>query len=796
MGIDYAIASFFVLALAAPWLHRLFRGASGWVFALLPAALTAYFASFVETIAAGTRIGPSILEWAPSLGLNLSFFLDGLSLVFALLITSIGALILVYSGGYLAGHSQLGRFYAYLLAFTGSMLGMVVADNVLTLFVFWELTSLTSFLLIGFHHERTEVRSAAWQALIVTGAGGLALLVGLLLLAHAGGTFELSQLLTRGEVIREHGYYLPILSLVLVGAFTKSAQFPFHFWLPNAMEAPTPVSAFLHSATMVKAGIYLLARLHPVLAGTAEWFGAVTSIGAATMLIGGFLAVIQFDLKRILAYSTISSLGALTMLLGLPNSGGHAVTAVVVFLLAHAFYKGALFMIAGAIDHSTGTRDIRKLGSLMRAMPFTAIAAVIAGLSMAGVAAFLGFIGKELLFEALWNLPDGRFALVFVGVVTASLAVVVAGLIILKPFFGPRVATEKALHEVAPSMWLGPIVLALVGLATGIGHAPLGRWFIQPAASAISGERQETALALWHGFTPPLLLGATSLAVGIAIYFVRERIGRAVRRGEPLLHWGPEAWYRLSISGLNSIATGSVGVLQSGYLRYYILFVLIVLVGLGGGTLLALGGPVIAGNWRDVKYYEIGLAALILSATLMTVLSKSRITSIAAVGVVGYSIALQFVLFGAPDVAMTQFLIETLTIILFLLVFYRRPARDVSRRLTRLRDAVIAIAIGTLMGTLVLFGAENQFEEPISRYYSAHADEKAHGRNIVNVILVDFRALDTLGEIAILAAAGIGVYTLLRLRLGADRKRPAKEHQLIDVNATPGSVFAEKGGQS
>jgi len=365
---------------------QIWQGRVGWGIALVPLALVACFASLVGPIAAG-EVFTFSYAWVPSLGINLSFYIDGLSLLFALLISGIGVFIVIYAGGYLVGHPLLSRFYVYVLLFMFSMLGMVIAGNLITLFVFWELTSLSSYWLIGFDHERAEARAAALQALLVTSGGGLALLTGLLLLRLSGGSLELATLLGQGNIVRSHALYLPIVLLILVGAFTKSAQFPFHFWLPNAMEAPTPVSAYLHSATMVKAGVYLLARLNPTLGGTEVWQVAVTATGAATMLIGAYLAVHQTDLKRILAYSTVSALGTLILLICVGTES--AIKAAVVFLFAHALYKGALFLVAGALDHETGSRSVTQLGGLRRLMPVTALAAGLAALSMAGLPPFL-----------------------------------------------------------------------------------------------------------------------------------------------------------------------------------------------------------------------------------------------------------------------------------------------------------------------------------------------------------------------------------------------------------------------
>lgn len=762
MGIITAVCSTFTLAVAAPRLHRLLGPRSGWALALLPAGLFAYFVALAGPVAAGDALRVEH-PWAPALGVALSFRLDGLALLFALLITGTGALVLAYSAGYLGTHPRAGRFYAALLLFMGAMLGLVLADNVFALFVFWELTSVASFLLIGFDHTRADARSAARQALLVTGSGGLALLAGLILLGTAGGSYELSELLERGAAVRSHPFYLPVFVLVLLGAATKSAQFPFHFWLPGAMAAPTPVSAYLHSATMVKAGVYLLARLHPVLGGTDEWRVAVTTLGAVTMVTSGVLAVCASDLKQILAYSTVSALGTLVLMLGVGSSG--AVQAAVVFLLAHALYKGALFMVAGAIDHETGTRDIGELGGLWRAMPYTAAAAALAGLALAGVGPFLAFIGKEALFEAVWASAEARAVLVPAAVFAGALFVAVAGLVAVGPFFGPpRPGLAKA-HEAPPSMWLGPAVLAVAGFVAGVWPGPVAEWVVSPAVAAVVGAPTAVKLALWHGVNPALAMSAGAFVLGVAVYLLGDPLGRALGGARRVLAVGPTAGYDLAVRGLEWKARTTTRVVQSGYLRYYTFAVLLTAVGLVGYALVGRAGLAPPGDWRDVTFYEAGLLVVVVLAAIMAVVVRSYLTAIAALGVVGYAIAIVFVMFGAPDLAMTQFLVETLTLILFLQVFARRrQTGDLSRRPARLRDAALAVAVGGLMAALVLVASANQFSPPISRYYSERSLPEGHGRNVVNVILVDFRGLDTLGEITVLGAAGVGVYALLKLR--------------------------------
>ncbi len=736
--------------------------------AVLCALLAVGFGVLVPGSAAGRILRPR-LSWVPSLDLDLTFHLDGLSLLFALLITGVGALILIYSGGYLEGDPRLGRFCGFLLFFMASMLGLVTAGNLLLLFVFWELTSISSFLLIGFDHEREEARDAALQALLVTGAGGLALLAGLVLLGLIAGSFDLGTVLAQGETVRAHPHYPAVLALILLGAFTKSAQFPFHFWLPGAMEAPTPVSAYLHSATMVKAGLYLLARLHPVLGGTEPWMAALGTVGAVTMVVGGVLALLQTDLKRLLAYSTVSALGTLTLLLGLGTR--YAVTGFLVFLTAHALYKAALFMTAGILDHETGTRDVERLGGLRRAMPLTTGVAVTAALSLAGLGPLLSFIGKELFLEALLAAPQARTLLIAAAVLAGGLFATVALLVGYRPFFGPFREPPRAAHDPPRALWLGPLLLALLGVVLGLAPGPLGEGIIAPAAGAVLGQPAPVYLALWHGFNPALALSAASLLFGLAFFLAWEQLRRALSHGEPLARWGPAAGYRAAVAVLLRSASAVTRLLQNGYLRTYLMMTLGTVVILVGYPLVTRSLPPWTTGQLDLRLHEGILCFLILAAALTAVMTRSRLTAIVALGVVGYAIALIFILFGAPDLAMTQFLIETLTVIFLVLVFYRMP--PLMRRSSpgsRLRDALVAGTVGCLMTALVLL-AIGIPTHPGSREFYARESLAAHGRNVVNVILVDFRSLDTLGEITVLAAAALGVYALLKLR----KEEPGKE---------------------
>ncbi len=756
-----AIASIFALALVAPTLHRFTRTLTGWVLALVPAAIAIYVGSSGATVGAGNQLRSS-LPWSPELGISLSFVLDGLSVLFVLLICGIGALVLVYSGGYLAGNPHVGRFYSFLLLFMGAMLGLVLADNILLLFLFWELTSISSYLLIGFTHQREESRAAAQQALLITGSGGLVLLIGLITLGMVGGSFELSVLLAQGDIIRVSPLYGLIVALVCVGAFTKSAQFPFHFWLPGAMEAPTPVSAYLHSATMVKAGIYLLARLSPMLNGTDLWVIVVSTVGAITMIVGGVLALYQTDLKRVLAYSTVSALGTLVLLLGIGTD--EAINAAMVFLLAHALYKGALFMVAGIVDHETGTRNLEKLGGLRRTMPITTVIAVLAAVSLSGFGPIVTFIGKELILEAVLHVERFAAPLVVSVVISGALFTTAALIVGIRPFFGIAKPTPKHPHEAPVAMWLGPALLAVAGLVLGIFPNLIERSLVAGAISVVRGAPATLDLYLWHGFNIALMLSITSVVTGVALYFAWAFLRRTTSIVERVLGFWPGNGYRLTIDAINRLARRVTGVLQNGYLRYYILTILVTTVLFVGWTLVIRQGFLPAVTWTDVRFYEVALALLMLAAAMYAVVAPGRLSAVTALGIVGYGVALIYILYGAPDLAMTQILVETLTVILFVLVFYHMPRfQHFSKPLARFRDAIVSLSVGALMTVLILIVTATPPQSRLQDFYSANSKLLAHGSNIVNVILVDFRGMDTFGETVVLGVAAFGVFALLKL---------------------------------
>ena len=762
---QFAVLSGFLLAALTPWLSGIFQHRIGWLLALFPASLTVMFLGYLPEVMAGSTL---VFEyaWIPGMDISLTFFIDGLSLLFALLISGIGTFILIYAGGYLQGHPDLGRFYVIMLSFMVSMLGLVLSDNLITLFVFWELTSITSYMLIGFNHTSADARKAALQGLIVTVGGGLALLAGMVMLAGIGGSYSIQELLQEGDLIREHGLYLPMLLCILAGTFTKSAQFPFHFWLPNAMAAPTPVSAYLHSATMVKAGVYLMARLHPGLGGTEAWILILSLFGAVTMFVGAFMAIRSTNIKKLLAYSTVMALGTLTMLLGIGTE--KAMMAFAAFLLAHSLYKGALFMLAGALDHETGTKDVTVLGGLRRKMPVTALVSLIAGLSLAGVPPLFGFVAKELMFEAVIAAPALRWLVILLALTASMMVIAVAAIVALKPFIGPLKATPKAPHEAPLSMLAGPVVLATLSLMFGLLPWFAGSALVQAGASAVGGYPIEVSLSLWHGFNLPLLMSFISLLVGAAIYHYWDSFRSRLQPLDPMIAKGPEAGYFKMMDGLVWFADWQTRILQDGSMRHYLRVILLTFVALTGYTLIA--RYELQWHWSlDVQLHELIIAFLLVASALVACFTRSRLGAVASMGVVGFSVALMFILFSAPDLGITQILVETLTVILLVLVLFRLPGFvSLSSPGERFRDVLVAGITGILMTLLVMITIDVQFFPSISGYMIENSQPLAYGRNIVNVILVDYRALDTLGEIFVLALAAMGVYAMIKFHPETD----------------------------
>ena len=759
MTLISSVLAIWLAAAVAPALHGRLGPASGRWLALVPLGV---FGFLLTTF--GDSTIRQALDWMPHLGVSADMRVDGFSRMMALLVSGIGSLVVLYASGYLGQHPNYGRFNCILLLFMGSMLGLVLADGLILLFVFWEMTSITSYLLIGFHHEDAVARKKALQALIVTGGGGLALLAGLVMIGYASGEWTLSGVLASGDLLRGHAWYPGILTLVLLGAFTKSAQFPFHFWLPNAMAGPTPVSAYLHSATMVKAGVFLLAVLSPVLGGTPAWSVALCTAGGVTFLFGAGRGLFQTDLKPVLAFTTLGALGLLVMLLGIGTP--LAVKAAVLFLLGHALYKAALFMVVGNLDHETGTREAARLGGLRRAMPLTAAAGLLAALSSAGLPPFIGFIGKEYVFktgDALAGWGPVLLGTAFLGnAVLMALALAVG----LHPFSGKAAASPpKHPHEAPFSMWAGPLLLGglglLFGLLPGVFAAPLS----VPAAGDILAAPVDWKPKLWHGFNLPLLLSGVTVAAGVVLFRLRHLFWRLA--GEKRLPRLPsaDAAYDGWLAGVLSFAGWQTRMLQSGYLRNYLLIIFGTVAVLVSWKLSVFPARELADAIGPVPVYFVALLLIMAVSTCMVLATNSKATALVGFGIVGFGISLLFTYFGAPDLAITQIVVETLTIVLLFLILGRIPKMErVSPRRTMLFDAAVAVLVGGLTTALVIKADLLNAAPSISDQFRDWSYPLAKGRNVVNVILVDFRAMDTYAEVIVLVIAALGVGILMGKR--------------------------------
>ena len=733
----------------------------------LPVALFVWFCTMIPAVSGGEVL---VWEtaWLPQQGIDLDLVVDGLSLLFALLITGIGAFIFLFAGEYMKGYRQRGRFTLFLVSFMLAMLGLVLADNLVALFVFWELTTITSFLLIGYSHEDAVARRAALQGLLVTGAGALAMLAGFVILGQAVGTFSLREMLAGQASFADHPQYTAVVVLVLLGAFTKSAQFPFHFWLPNAMAAPTPVSAYLHSATMVKAGVFLLARLTPVLGGTAFWMETLTAVGAVTAVYSAFVSLGKSDLKQVLAYTTVMALGVSVMFLGSPPVAGQGepsrgVLAALAFLVAHALYKAALFLVAGTIEKSTGTRDLTQLGGLRTAMPVTFAAAVAASVSMAGVPPSVGFVGKELLYTVGFA-PGAAAYLPWAVLLAAAPVATVAMVLAVRPFFGPRPDYGKPGREGHWTLWCGPVVLAAVGLYWGLAPEFPFMSLLVPAANMVTAQPLPVDPAPWHSTGEALALTLVTLAAAVLGFWKRAAVTQALAACRRLVPLTADRAYDATMDGIAAVAAWQTRRLQSGVQRHYLLIVFGTL-GLSLAATLWIKDVV---PWpvrlAEVTYLDWSLAALVAAASLVIILSRTRLLGILALGVVGITTALIFLIFGAEDVAMTQFVVETLVTVIVAVVLLKLP--DFRNEILptgpkRLRNAIVAVTVGVSVTLVLLAVTASPPQTELREYFERNAVPGGHGRNIVNVILVDFRALDTLGEITVLAIAGAAVFALL-----------------------------------
>ena len=709
--------------------------------------------------------------WLTQIGLNLSFRLDGLGFLFALLIQGIGILVILYARYYLSKRDPMGRFFAFLLLFMAAMLGVVLSENMLLMMFFWELTSLSSFLLIGYWSHSTDARKGARMALAVTGGGGLALLAGVLLLGQIVGSYELTDVLAAGDLIRSHALYPVVLVLVLLGAFTKSAQFPFHFWLPHAMAAPTPVSAYLHSATMVKAGVFLLARFYPALADTDLWFFLVSITGMITLLLGACTALFKHDLKGLLAYSTISHLGLITLLFGL--STPLAAVAAVFHIINHATFKASLFMAAGIIDHETGTRDMRRINGLWRFMPHTATLAMVAASAMAGVPLLNGFLSKEMFFtETLVRNQFGDFSWVIPLVATLAgiFSVAYSVRFIHDVFFNgkPRNLPKYPPHE--PPRYMKVPVEILVALCLLVGLLPaitVASLLAVAASATIGGELPYYSLAIWHGFNLPLIMSIVALVLGVLVYAGRGRIFDLYERLPELD--GKLVFERL-VQSLVRRAGQFTLLLENASLQRYLAWMLAAALVVSGYWLLRL--PSLRGELALSPVdavTAVGALMLMIAAVATVIWHKQRLVALAMLSVVGLFVALAFARFSAPDLALTQLSVEVVTIILLMLALFFLPRLTPaeSSGLRRTRDLGLAGMAGLLV-TGLSFAVMTRPYETIAGYFLENSVSGGGGTNVVNVILVDFRGFDTLGEVTVLAIAGVAIYALidgLRLRI-------------------------------
>ncbi|GAB1614168.1 Na+/H+ antiporter Mnh1 subunit A [Mammaliicoccus lentus] len=776
-----------IFAIVIPIIYRFYKGVHlGWFVLPIPVIIFIYFMSYINVPDSDK---PFIVIWdfMPRIGMNFAVHLDGLSLLFASLITGIGALVVLYSITYLSKSESLGNFYCYLLMFMGAMLGVVLSDNLLMLYLFWELTSISSFLLIGYWRDKQSSIYGAQKSLLITVFGGLMLLGGFISLYLAGNSWSITSLIQNADTIQSSPYFILAMVLILIGAMTKSAQFPFHIWLPDAMEAPTPVSAYLHSATMVKAGIYLVARTTPIFAISGGFVWTVTAIGLITLFWASFNAVKQQDLKGILAFSTVSQLGMIMSMLGIGAVSYHysgessqlflaSIIAAVFHLINHATFKGALFMVTGTIDHEVGTRDIKKLGGLMTIMPISCTFTIITALSMAGVPPFNGFLSKELFLTAMFDahsadvfsLSTLGYLLPIVAIVGSIFTFVYSFKYVHEIFFGeykPEALPKKA-HEAPILMLLPTGILTLLVVVFGLFPNILSNSIIAPAVRAIApfASEPEVHISYWHGITPALIGTIIVFIVGFLLFKnVQKWVGVYDIQPEYLTF---NYYYDRGIQLSSYISNKITQSYMTGFVRSYLMYIFAFFIIITALTLFTHPVSFVFDNISSIRPYELILIALILISTFCIVLAKSRLFSIIMLASVGYSVALFFVFFGAPDLALTQLSIETISTALFLLCFYHLPkmSRHDEDRKFKLGNFIISICVGIGVIILGLIAYGNRHFDSISQYYKDNVYDLAAGKNMVNVILVDFRGFDTLFESAVLGIAGLGIYTLIKLR--------------------------------
>lgn len=792
-------------AIFVPFLYKSVKNIhTGWFVLAVPATLAIIYATYIADVAKG-EVFLAELPWIPSLNISVLSYLDGLSLLFSLLITGIGSLVVLYSIFYLDRQKEkLHNFYVYLLLFMTAMLGVVQSDHLITLYFFWELTSISSFLLIGYWYTRDASRFGALKSMMITVGGGLMMLGGFILLYLMGDTYSIRELIAMAPSLIEHPWFTWALVLLLLGAFTKSAQFPFYIWLPDAMEAPTPVSAYLHSATMVKAGIYLVARFTPIFAASELWVWLVTGIGILTLFWGSFFALKQTDLKGILAFSTVSQLGLIMSLLGAGAVAYHvngaadtvfkyAAFAAIFHLINHATFKGSLFMVAGIIDHETGTRDIRKLGGLMSLMPLSFTVAAIGSFSMAGLPPFNGFLSKEMFLTAMLSLQNfNLFGFETWGILFPIIAWIASIFTFIYSFyfvfrtFSGKYKPEqlpKKPHEAPIGMLISPLILASLVVIIFFIPNLIGDTFVKPAVQAIqpflynAPSEIDIHVAAWHGkLTPELLMTIGIVLVGVLLFV-------ALPKWQGLYNVFPRALtlnnlYDKTMLGLDVGLNRVSRLYMTGSMRHYLLYMFSAIVVIVIGTLIVKDAFVFTFEGAaPIRPYGVILIIVLILGTCITLFAKSRLTAIIGLGAVGYTVALFFVIFNAPDLALTQLVIETISVALFLLAFYHLPklGKVEERMRFQVNRAIISVGVGVMVTLLALSSHAQKLVPSISKYYEDTVYTLGGGGNIVNVILVDYRGFDTLFEIAVLSIAGISILAMIKLRM--NRKGKAYENK-------------------
>ena len=795
MSLTAAVLSPFILAMLVPLLSKVLGKKIGWLVSLLPLTIFIWFAMQLPKVMNGEAV-TVFYEWIPSMGINFSLYLDGLSLLFGFLIAGIGFAVVIYSIFYLCAKENLTNFYVFILLFMGAMLGVVTSNNLVLMYLFWELTSFSSFLLIGFWYYKERSRYGAQKSMLITVMGGFSMLAGIILVWVTTGTFEIrgaEGIIANASLLKESALYIPIALLILFGAFTKSAQVPFHIWLPDAMEAPTPISAYLHSATMVKAGIYLIALMTPALGGTEFWMLTVSGIGITTLLLGSYLALRQKDLKAILAFSTVSQLGLVITLIGYGTPA--AILAGIFHLFNHSAFKGSLFMMVGIVDHETGTRDISKLRGLAKVMPVTATIAGIGTLAMAGLPPFNGFLSKDMFFKASLDVVQTSFGFMYpygwifpvVAIIASTFTFIYSLSILLKVFFSGELTTEtpKVPHE-APFGLLAPAVfLASIVVVIGIFPNLISQAILEPAVLAVYGAHYYGAtygvnIYHWHGIGPGLWIKVGIIVAGLLLYFNLDRLKAAIE-GVPRAIYAISSnrFYDWALPATLSGALKVTNAHMTGRLRDYNLIIMLYVVLVVGGTIFFRDAFRISTenlSLSSVGLYEIALGLILAGSALGVVFAKTRLSALLSLGVAGIMVAFFFALFRAPDLVLTQLIIETVTMALFLLAFSRLPGflneSDTPVRI-KLTNGVVAISVGAMAALLTLIGYSNRYFESIAYFFIENSYELGGGTNAVNVVLVDFRGLDTLGEAVVLGIAGLGVYAMIKLALG---KKEDKAH--------------------